>query len=415
MSGLRFKIFRLGIFVAAAAGVCIAHVWAAEPDLSAAGLGGDIPIEQSQGISLLSRNPLHLNISIVGGYDTNVSTTEQQGKASAFAEGDVTLAGKFGTARANTIIDSGLQLLYYTNGVSGSNPEVNTHGAITEVYSVSSRLTLTGHFSAAYQAEPDFSANIGPEQRVGYFFTTADDISAAFQWFGPLSTVTSGNVVVVRYDDSTIALDQDRIDGTIGEQVKWALARGALVGEYRFEIVDYDHNATRNSTSHYALGGIDYPFNDRLNVTLRGGTTFRFFDDGSERTVPHAEGTLNYLIGRTSAVSCNVSYGLEEPDTPIFMSRTTFRGGLEFKYWLTSHVLSTFTGYYTNSHNNSTTGAVVNGSSNEESYNASVGLQYSFTSRWGVHASFDYSGTSSGAAIRDYSRERYSGGVVVNF
>jgi Putative beta-barrel porin 2 len=415
MSDFRFQIFRFGVLVIVAA-AWMPHAWAAESDLDATGQSGDVTTTQQPfGINPFSRNPLHLSLSVDGGYDTNVSTTTQQPQASAFTEGQATLAGKFGTERANVAIDSALQLIYYTNGVSGPNPEVNTHGAITGAYSVSRRLTLTGHFSAAYQVEPDFSANIGPEQRVGYFLTTADDISGSFQWVGPLSTVTSGSIVVVRYDDSTIGFDQDRVDGTIGQQVRWALARGALVGEYRFEIVDYDHDLTRNSTSHNALGGIDYPFNERLNMTLRGGATFRFFDDGSERTAPHAEGTLNYLIGRTSVVSCNVSYGLEQPDTPLFMSRTTFRGGLQYKYWLTAHLLSTFAGYYTNSHNNSTPGVVVNGSSNEESYSASVGLQYALTSRWSVHVGFDYSGVSSEVGFTDYSRERYTGGIIVNF
>jgi opacity protein-like surface antigen len=57
----------------------------------------------------------------------------------------------------------------------------------------------------------------------------------------------------------------------------------------------------------------------------------------------------------------------------------------------------------------------VTGSSNEESYSASVGLQYAFTSRWSVHVGFDYSGVSSEVGISDYSRERYTGGVIVNF
>jgi Putative beta-barrel porin 2 len=395
--------------------VSLPQARAAESNLDVGGENGSASTDQAQGTSLFSRNPVHLSLTIDGGYDTNINTTKQQQEASAFTQGEATLAGTVGTERAHATINSALQLIYYTDQISGPNPEVNTRGAINAAYSVSRRLMLGGNFSAAYQVEPDFSANIGPQQRVGYFFTTTDDISASFQWFDPLSTVTSGNIVVVRYDDATIGFDQDRIDGTIGQQVRWGLARGALVGEYRFQIVDYDHNTTRNSTSHYALGGIDYPLNERLNVTLRGGATFRFFDDGTERTAPRAEGTVNYSIGSKSSLSLNGSYGLEQPDDPLFQSRTTFRTGLQFNYWVTAHLLSTFTGYYSNSRNTSAAGATVNGSPNEQSYSVSAGLQYSFTSRWGVHATFDYSGTSGDTAFQNYSRERYSGGVVVSF
>ena len=410
------QFVRFGLIVAAVV-ACTGQLGAAEPDLAAGEPAPDVTSDQSAGISLLTRNPLHLSLSADGGYDTNVGTGGQQGHGSAFTDGRGTLAGTFGTERANATIDSSVDVIYYTDNINGPNPEVNTRGGISGSYSVSRRLLITGRLSAAYQIEPDFSANIGPDQRVGYFFTTDDTLSGSFQWFNSLSTVTSAGVKIVKYDDSTIGFDQDRNEETLGQQVRWALARGTLVGEYRFQIVDYDHDIGRNSESHYTLAGIDYPFNERANVTLRGGATFRYFDDGTERTSPRAEGTLNYLLGRTSMLTGNVSYGLEEPDSPLFQSRTTFRGGLQFKYWVTRHLLSTFAGYYSNSDNQPASGVVVNGSSKEESYSVSAGLQYSFTSRWGVHAGFDYSGINSDAigGIRDYSRERYTGGVVVNF
>ena len=91
---LDFKLrrfgFRLLVIVAA---VSIPQLRGTEADLGAVGQGGDIPMEQSQGISLFSRNPLHLCIAIDGGYDTNGNTTRQQSQASAFTERQATLAG----------------------------------------------------------------------------------------------------------------------------------------------------------------------------------------------------------------------------------------------------------------------------------------------------------------------------------
>jgi opacity protein-like surface antigen len=388
-------------------------VGATESNLDIGGESASASTGQGQGISIFTRNPLHLSLAIDGGYDTNVSTTGQQSQGSAFTQGQATATGAFGTERANATIASSVQVIYNSDQISGPNPEINSNGSITASYSVSRRLLITGQLSAAYQDEPNFGANIGPDQRVGYFFTSTDNISASFQWFGPFSTVTNDNVVIVHYDDSTIGFDENRIEETIGEQLRWSLARGALVGEYRFQIVDYD-DSLRNSVSHYVLGGIDYPFNERLNATVRGGATFRFFDDGIQRAEPRAEGTLNYMIGPKSSISCNASYGLEEPDTPIFTSRTTFRAGLQWKYWLTAHVLSSLTGYYTNSRN-STGNAIATVSPNEESYSLSAGLEYALTSHWAIHASFDYTGDTSDIAIRNYSRERYSAGLVVNF
>ena len=386
---------------------------AAESDVSGGSIQG-APLEESTGISLFSRTPLHLTLIVDGGYDTNTGTTNQQNQGSAFTQGQAIVGGVFGTERANTTLNSSIQLIYFTESSTGTNPEVNFAGSIAGFYSVSRRLQLTGHLSAAYGVEPDFSANIGPQQRVGYFFTSADDVSAAFQWSDRLSAVTTDNFLVVHYDDSAIGFNQDRIEDTIGEQVRWSISRATLVGEYRFQIVNYNQSML-SSNSHYVLGGIDYAFNERVTITTRGGATFRFFDDGTERTEPRAEGTLKYSIGRKSSIAGNVSYGLEEPDIANFTSRTTFRAGLQLNYWLTAHILSTLNSYYTDSRNSSSNAATASSSPNEKSYSVTLGLEYALTHRWGVHANFDYSGLKSDIPGNNYTRERYSAGLVVNF
>jgi hypothetical protein len=389
----------------------------AQTDLQAENQSGGVPMEQIPGTSLFSRSPFRLDLAFDGGYDDNVNTNDLNQKGSAFADGQGTLSGKIGTERSNLTLNSMVQLIYFTDNVGiVNNPEINSQFSLDAFHSVSRRLQLRADLRAAYQEEPDFSANIGPNRRVGYFFNTDDSVSASFEWFQDFSTVTTARARWVRYDDAIVGALDNRVEGTIGEQFRYSLRRVVLVGEYRFEIIRYD-TAPLDSTSHYLLGGIDYQVNQQMNVTIRGGATLRTYDQGTNKTEPEAEGTLNYQIGRTSALSLNARYGLEEPDaTFAFGTRTTFRVGLQLHQWLTAHIQAILASYYTHDDNETlSNGPGVAVSQQVNSYDVSGTLLYALNRRWAVHVNFERSGIDSGLMGQNYTRDRYSAGFYLSF
>ena len=69
------------------------------------------------------------------------------------------------------------------------------------------------------------------------------------------------------------------------------------MGEYRFEIIDYD-TAPSNSMTHFVLAGLDHSFDPHFNISLRGGAQFREFENFDEQTSPYGEATLNYSLGQ---------------------------------------------------------------------------------------------------------------------
>ena len=159
--------------------------------------------------------------------------------------------------------------------------EVDTRVQLGLRHTVSTRLSLFASLDGEYRAEPDFSQDIGPNRRAGYYFAMNDMFSASYAWTSLITTVTSDNFRVVKYDSSTVGAFEDRIENTFGQEFKFNLSRRtALVADYRFALIDYDR-FPNDSTSHYILGGIDHSFSERANLTLRGGATLRSYSNGS--------------------------------------------------------------------------------------------------------------------------------------
>src|SRR5690348_277684 len=259
--------------------------------------GGTTSTEQKQSWSLFSRFPLHLDLSLDGGYDTN-STTNGQGQSSAFAQGRADVLYDYSSGGSALKIALITTLVYFTDVNTDTNPETNTRLDITGERALSRRVFLTGRASLAYQVEPDFSANVGPENRVGYYFTTSDTLSLSYELLPKIFLLTTEGFRLVKYDNAAIGFDQDRFEETIGESVQYRYGlRTAFSADYRFQIIDYDE-APRDSLSHYLLGGVDYDLNERMKASLRGGVTFRSYHSGLTTTEPRVEGTLTYSMGR---------------------------------------------------------------------------------------------------------------------
>jgi hypothetical protein len=373
---------------------------------------------QKPSFSLFSRFPVVLTLSVNGGYDSNVNTSGRSSQGSVFDETLATVSYDAGTERSHLTITAATSLTYYFDHASSPNPEVAPVFSLSGRHNFSERLDLSMNVDVAYQAEPDFSADIGPDRRVGYFLQTTDTLAASYRWTSLISSVSTETFRLVHYDDATTGAFQDRIENTLGQQVLFHITlRSALVAEYRFQLIDYD-SFPNDSDSHYILGGIDHSFNSRVNVTLRGGVTFRSYSDNNQSTKaePQFDGALNYSIGPHSSLTWRTSYGLEAPDSPTVGTTTAFRTGVELRYGLTPRISSNLAAYYVHDDNQSFnfpgTGSF---DSTTDSYDISINLQYAVVRHWSVQVGFETSGASSNAPGSDYTRQRYSAGVNFTF
>jgi hypothetical protein len=386
------------------------------------------PPSKDLGTGKFAQSPFNLSASVHGGYDDNVITTTTQGKPSMFVNPSAELDYKFGDARTAFNLRTGGGISYYFDRPGDQPYDVNAFLGLSAVHKASQRLTLNGVAYLTYQTEPDFSANVGTNRRSGNYFYSADKFLATYDWLPRFSTATSYDLVVVKYADSAIGQFEDRAEHTFENQFQFLLRpTTTLVADYRFEIVNYDNSPpgqpSVDSTTHFLLGGIDHKFDPKFTVSLRGGEQLRSFESGSDRAEPYFQGSLNYAAGHRTTVSLTSSYSLEEPGVAGTQSRTTFRTGLQTKYGFTQRVSGTVGFYFV--HDDYAQGPpteifpgfFIPGAPafTEDTLDVTLGLRFDINRNFAVDVGYGHTQVSSEEAGRDYSRNRYFGGLNFTF
>jgi hypothetical protein len=370
--------------------------------------------EGAGGMSLLTKLPVHLTLFTEGGYDDN-SDTSSNGGGSWFTKNGLRIFYNLPSERTHLDIHAGADLTYYPERTSGKSNDINSYldGLLTHPFST--RLKLTLSVSIAYRTEPDFSSNVGNEsQRADYFFTS-DRANLSYDWTPRISTVTSDTIRIIEYTGSSSNSQLNRFENTAQEQFRFHLVPNdlTLIGEYRFQIIDYE-SLPRDSTTHYTLAGFDKTFTPQLSTTFRGGATFRSYTNGGDRTDPHFDSSLHYHGAHGFELTWTTSYGVEEPGQADITSRTTFRTGLLAKYRLSSRIDATVTGYYHHDWNDVSQTTGPSSSSTEDGLDVTAKLRYAI--RGFLTADISYQHTEvSGSVNQDYARNRYAAGLTFTY
>ena len=280
---------------------------------------------------------------------------------------------------------------------------------------ISTRLSVLANVYAAYQTEPDFISNVGPENvRADHFYTT-DVFSVSYHWLPRLNTVTSYSFGLVKYVQSSAQTSQqDRTQHTFGEQLQFSLtSRTKIVGAYRFQIVNYD-TAPRDSTTHFALAGIAHNLTEHVAVNVLGGESFRSFKNDGDSVNPHVEGSLTYA-GSNHSLNWTTSYGVEEPSLQQALSRTTLRTGLRLTYDLTSRISSTAGVFYHHDENEAASPSGTSRIGSQDTFNLTFGLKYAINKHFAMQVDYQHSSQSSVGTTSGYSRNRYSAGLTYTY
>lgn len=368
------------------------------------------------GTGSFARSPFRVSVSVREGYDDNVYTTNQNRVDSFFTNGNVVIGYKFGDARTRLDLEVSGGATYYYDRPFGQQYDVNSGLTLTISHQATPRLGLAAAAFLAYQSEPDFNTGFGVNRRSGNYFYTNDKFSTSYQWTPRFSTVSSYTLGVIQYEDSSIGAYEDRFEHTFGNEFRYlVLPTTTLVGEYRFELIDFD-TAPRDSLTHFVLAGLDHSFSPHFNVSLRGGAQFREFDNFDERTSPYGEATLNYSLGPRTSISWMNRYGLDEPDVPLAPSRTTFRTGLSGGFALTPRITSSLTLFYQHDENDGIiTPVAFVPSFDEDSLDIGVGLRYEISRHFAAIAGYNHTEILSEIELREYSRNRYYLGLNATF
>lgn len=403
---------------------------------SSSGSGPSVEAAPS-GVGVFSRSPVQVQANISAGYDDNVNNVSGQKQSSGYTNGSLILGYTFGEPRLQLTLSGLAGVTYYYEHLSGQDYDIDLKGAFDITYHASPRLTLGSTLLAEYLTEPSFQYAGGLNTRNGNYLYTSDKAFVSYAWTRRFSTKTSYTFEAFQYDNSIVGVLSDRIGHTFGNEFRLQLVpTTTLVAEYRYGLVNYQHDGEiagltfvlfpvprivpirleLDSATHYVLGGIDHTFNPHLNASLRAGAEFREYEANENKTAPYVEGTVNYAAGKRTTLSWNTRYGLEEPDFLTAQSRTTLRTGVQARFQIAPRIASTIDLYYVHDEYHAlTTSPAIGTPFSENTFDGGISLRYNITPLFAVQAGYHYTDVSSDLAGREYSRNRFFGGVSVTF
>jgi Putative beta-barrel porin 2 len=368
------------------------------------------------GVGWLPGIPIQITAGGDAGYDDNV-TLQPSGKGSIFTRENVVLTyDRPGERTQLFVVGVGRFSQYFD--VSGQN-ETAGNVTLSLTHNFSNRFSFYASVYGTYQSQPNFQSNVGPENVVSPFFDTVNIFALTYHWSSRLSLVTSYTFERLQYISSSngnsqngvqSTLAQNRIQNTFSEALQFSLtSRTLLVGEYRFETINYD-TAPTDSTTHFVLAGVNHNFTEHLIVHVRGGESFRSLQNEGNMASPYFEGSLGYVSSNHS-LNWISSYGYESPTATDATTTKTWRTGLNLTYSLTSR-LSSITGVYYH-HDENQGGAGSTGT--QDSFDLVLGLRYTINKRFTLHADYNHTTQGSLGTTPGYSRNRYSAGLSYTY
>jgi len=380
------------------------------------------PPESELGLGKFSRLPFQLSATLREGFDDNVGTASPGSEQSSwYTSAGADLAYAFGSARAQLSLSAGGAINYYYKRIGTQNYDIDYHAGFKLNFQVTPRLALALNLRAAYQTEPDFGFGIGFNRRSGNYFYSDNTGTVTYLWAPRFDTATSYSVVAVNFDDAAVGVFEDRIENTFGNEFRFLIwPTTTIAADYRFQMVSYPHT-TRDSTTQFFLGGFDHNFSPRFNISLRGGEEFRSYQAAGDKSGPYFEGTLNYAVGKRTTVSWNNSYGIEDSAVTVNTTRTTFRSGLQVSQKVTPKITATLGFNYEHDENEAVTEQffgftfTVSPAFRENAFDVGFNLRYAITPHLGIDLGYDRTQIASDIQFREYSRNRYYGGLNFTF
>ena len=123
-----------------------------------------------------------------------------------------------------------------------------------------------------------------------------------------------------------------------------------------------------------------------------------------------------YALGKQTSISWTSRYVLEEPDVPCSNSRTTFRTGLTLRHYFTQKFSTSAAVFYEHDNNDGFTADLVRSPAfTEDSVDLVLSARYAITRCFALEAGYNFTDVGSDIALREYTRNRFWGGLNFSF
>jgi len=285
----------------------------------------------------------------------------------------------------------------------GQKTDYNGTLALAFLHKFTPLLQTTANVNASYITQPNLGlVNTPTTNNVGPYlnFNARGDVS--YRLMPRFSTVLSVSYATTYY---TVPAQEINTFGTttFGAELRYLFSPLlTMVGEVRYSSIDYANDSARTGTSDYLLGGVDLTLSRRLSATIRVGEQIRSFDGGGSTSSPFLELSSTYALSRTTSLTWNAHFGLEEPPDPTTTVQV-LRSGLTLSQSLTPRVSSNLA---FNLVHELSTEELTNVQSVQNTAEVSIGLTYSLSRRWTFSLSYTYDVLFSAGVASDYYRNR---------
>lgn len=358
--------------------------------------------------------PFTVTVASSVGWDSNMNVSPDREQESGYWQNGVSALYSTGDRRDHFLIGAHYSNIWYFDPAPGA--EEFYHNARLQfdyARKLSPRATISNALYVTYEAEPDFLIGASANRRVNQYFYGYNNLSFSYQWTPRFATVSSYTISGVFYEDADYE-NEDHLSHILGTQFRYSLSRTTtLTFDSRTQWVVYDRNSAADSTTYYALIGVDHHFSPVLDGSVRAGVQYRDYDGplGSS-TAPYVEGALNYRAGKNTILRWYHWLGFDNSELAGFQESYSYRTGLSLTHQLTDRLTGNLGLHYIHAEfDDSPTLADFA----DDTFAGSLGLDYRVWRNVSVNANYWYSMNSSDNALREYDRHRVSLGVTATF
>ncbi|HEY0791668.1 MAG TPA: outer membrane beta-barrel protein [Chthoniobacterales bacterium] len=387
------------------------------------------------------------------GYDDNLFFTHDNRTGSGFNSLGLNLGSHIGNLRTrlDALLSAGV-IAYWNRPGSAIAPNISLNLNFTHQFN---ERTVFGFSTfTSYEQESNVATGLDQASNQGNYFYSSNTFTLGYWLTHRISLITTYNVVTVLYDNSAAALNNNYVQNTISQQVRYLLLPTVNVAlEFRYENDTYFH-VNNDSDAEYLLAGADVTLSPKLSFAFRLGAQLREQHTTPSGTFlyPTFESTLTYEYRPESTVQWLNQLGLGESSSSGQGYREYYQTGLSINHSFGKKlkaVAALTYSYNKYSGNNGTattstvttvgqTGTAIDqtngigftgfnagpnsvvingnlGNFTENILDLSVGVAYQVTRPFSVNAGYTFTRDFSSQVIRDYYRNRIYLGVQFAF
>jgi hypothetical protein len=353
-------------------------------------------------------------------YDDNVTTSSNNPQSSLETELSPSILADFPSLDNDFSARYTMDITYYStgpdtgsNGGNGGSETLLTHEFVAQyTHAFSDRFNLNLAEEFRYYTEPSIDQSTGTNYQNGAYIANILNGTLTSQWTPLFGTTTTYSNIIVRYDNSAVALVQNNIENTGSQTFSFAILPKIGVN-FGGIVDDVNYNETsRGYTAYTGFIGIQWQALPSLSVSGRGGGTYVEIVQGQPYTSPYAALTVNWTLGKRSALTFDYSHEVTPTDQIGANGQIADRFNANFRYDITSSLSSHLQLVFTNA--DITQQLLISGAGNsytESTYALDTGLTYHYNNYLDLDSGITLSGVSSGISTNDYTRDQVYVGV----